>query len=72
MTLGNAQSAAAARADTLDAEGRHDDAINELALGAQRGDVEAITRLYVALRYGTEANIAALNELRQRVSRFSA
>lgn len=55
MTSGNAQSAAAARADTLDAAGRHDDAINELALGAQRGDVEATTRLAKRLIVGDRA-----------------
>ncbi len=34
--------------------------------------VGAITRLYVALRYGLETSAAALEELRQRVRQFSA
>ena len=34
--------------------------------------VEAITRLYVALRYGAEASATALLELRRRVRQFSA
>jgi len=35
-------------------------------------NVGAITRLYVALRYGTGANAAAMQELEQRVRQFSA
>ena len=34
--------------------------------------VAAITRLYIALRYGARSGIAALEELQQRVRRFSA
>ncbi|HET9405149.1 MAG TPA: DUF3488 and transglutaminase-like domain-containing protein [Burkholderiales bacterium] len=34
--------------------------------------VASITRLYIALRYATESSPEALNELRQRVRRFSA
>lgn len=34
--------------------------------------VAAITGLYVTLRYGAEANMAAMNELRQRVASFKA
>ena len=34
--------------------------------------VAAITRLYVALRYGTETSATALREFEQRVSRFAA
>jgi transglutaminase-like putative cysteine protease len=45
-------------------------------VGAARPDltpeVSAITRLYVALRYGVEAGTGALNELKQRVRQFSA
>jgi protein-glutamine gamma-glutamyltransferase len=45
-------------------------------LGRSRPDlapaVEAITRLYVALRYGAEPGAAALAELKQRVRQFSA
>lgn len=55
MTPGSTQSPAVARADALDAEGRHDDAINELALAAQRGNVEAITRLAKRLIIGDRA-----------------
>ena len=36
---------AIARARALDADGRHDEAINELASAAQRGDAEAMTQL---------------------------
>jgi hypothetical protein len=32
-------------AEQLDAQGRHDDAINQLALATQGGDLEAKTRL---------------------------
>jgi hypothetical protein len=55
VTPGSSKSSAVVRADALDAEGRHDDAINELALGAQRGDVEAITRLAKRLIIGDRA-----------------
>jgi hypothetical protein len=45
-------------------------------LGKSRPDltppVEAITRLYVALRYGMESSAAALEDLKQRVKQFSA
>jgi hypothetical protein len=34
--------------------------------------VAAITRLYIALRYGTETSVVALEELKQRVRQFSA
>ncbi|MNC87884.1 hypothetical protein D3C83_36520 [compost metagenome] len=34
--------------------------------------VAAITRLYVALRYGARSGVATLEELQQRVRRFSA
>ena len=34
--------------------------------------VAAITRLYVALRYGTENSVAALRDLQARVKQFSA
>jgi len=34
--------------------------------------VEAITRLYVALRYGVESGAAALDELKRRVRQFGA
>jgi hypothetical protein len=34
--------------------------------------VEAITRLYVALRYGAESSAAALIELQRRVRQFTA
>ncbi|HKU69359.1 MAG TPA: DUF3488 and transglutaminase-like domain-containing protein, partial [Burkholderiales bacterium] len=44
-------------------------------LGRSRPDlapaVEAITRLYVALRYGVESSASALDELKQRVRQFS-
>lgn len=43
------------RAARLDADGRHDDAINELALGAQQGDVEATTRLAKRIIAGDRA-----------------
>lgn len=48
-------SAEVARAESLDAEGRHDDAINELAGAAQRGDVEATTRLAKRIIVGDRA-----------------
>jgi len=43
------------KAEGLDAEGRHDDAINELANAAQRGDVEATTRLAKRIIVGDRA-----------------
>ncbi|HEX5049318.1 MAG TPA: 2OG-Fe(II) oxygenase [Gammaproteobacteria bacterium] len=49
------QSSAIARARELDAEGRHDDAINELAEAAQRGDVEATTQLAKRIIVGDRA-----------------
>ncbi|HEY8520116.1 MAG TPA: 2OG-Fe(II) oxygenase [Gammaproteobacteria bacterium] len=48
-------SAAVARARALDAEGRHEDAINELAGAAQRGDVDAITELAKRIIVGDRA-----------------
>lgn len=44
-----------ARARELDAAGRHDDAINELATAAQRGDVEATTQLAKRIIVGDRA-----------------
>jgi prolyl 4-hydroxylase len=44
-----------ARAEALDADGRHDEAINELALAAQGGDVEATTRLAKRIIVGDRA-----------------
>src|SRR5690606_13351288 len=41
--------------EALDAEGRHDEAINELAGAAQRGDVEATTRLAKRIIVGDRA-----------------
>jgi prolyl 4-hydroxylase len=43
------------KARELDADGRHDDAINELARAAQRGDVEATTRLAKRIIVGDRA-----------------
>lgn len=51
----NGESAAVARAAELDAAGRHDDAINELALAAQRKDVEATTALAKRIIVGDRA-----------------
>jgi prolyl 4-hydroxylase len=48
-------SEAVARAQTLDDEGRHDDAINELAAAAQRGDVQATTALAKRIIVGDRA-----------------
>jgi hypothetical protein len=48
-------STALARAGKLDAEGRHDDAVNELATAAQRGDVEATTQLAKRIIVGDRA-----------------
>jgi prolyl 4-hydroxylase len=42
-------------AEQLDATGRHDDAINELALATQAGDLEAMTRLGKRLVVGDRA-----------------
>jgi prolyl 4-hydroxylase len=42
-------------AERLDAEGRHDDAINELAVATQAGDLEAMTRLGKRLVVGDRA-----------------
>ena len=44
-----------ARAEQCDAAGRHYDAVNELARAAQRGDVEATTRLAKRLIVGDRA-----------------
>ncbi len=44
-----------AKANELDAQGRHDDAINQLALAAQRQDVEATTQLAKRIIVGDRA-----------------
>lgn len=49
------QSAAVVRARELDAAGRHDDAINELAVAAQRKDVDATTQLAKRIIIGDRA-----------------
>jgi prolyl 4-hydroxylase len=46
---------AIARAQAFDADGRHDDAINELANAAQRGDAEAMTQLAKRIIVGDRA-----------------
>jgi hypothetical protein len=51
----NTHSAAIARARELDAEGRHEEAINELAVAAQRSDVEATTQIAKRLIVGDRA-----------------
>jgi prolyl 4-hydroxylase len=43
------------RARELDAQGRHDDAINQLAFAAQRGDVDATTQLAKRIIVGDRA-----------------
>ena len=43
------------RAEALDAEGRHDEAIDQLAAAAQRGDVLATTRLAKRIIVGDRA-----------------
>jgi prolyl 4-hydroxylase len=43
------------RARELDAQGRHDDAINQLSYAAQRGDVEATTQLAKRIIVGDRA-----------------
>ncbi len=48
-------SAEVLRARELDADGRHDDAINQLAFAAQRGDVEATTQLAKRIIVGDRA-----------------
>lgn len=48
-------SAQVLRARELDAQGRHDEAIDELALAAQRGDVEATTQLAKRIIVGDRA-----------------
>lgn len=53
--MGQSGSEEVARADVLDGEGRHDEAINELASAAQRGDVEATTRLAKRIIVGDRA-----------------
>jgi prolyl 4-hydroxylase len=50
-----AVSEAVVRAQALDAEGRHDDAINALATAAQRGDVQATTALAKRIIVGDRA-----------------
>ena len=52
---GKESSPAVARARALDADGRHDDAINELALAAQRKDVDATTQLAKRIIVGDRA-----------------
>lgn len=49
------RSAAVARAHELDAQGRHDDAINELAAAAQRKDADATTQLAKRIVIGDRA-----------------
>jgi len=49
------QAAEISRARELDAQGRHDEAINELAIAAQRGDVEATTALAKRIIVGDRA-----------------
>lgn len=44
-----------ARAHELDAEGRHDEAINQLAIAAQRKDIEATTQLAKRIIVGDRA-----------------
>jgi len=51
----NELSPAVARARELDARGRHDDAINELALAAQGSDAEATTQLAKRIIVGDRA-----------------
>jgi hypothetical protein len=46
---------AIARAQAFDADGRHDEAINELASAAQRGDAEAMTQLAKRIIVGDRA-----------------
>jgi prolyl 4-hydroxylase len=48
-------SSAVVRAEALDADGRHDEAINELATAAQSRDVEATTRLAKRIIVGDRA-----------------
>lgn len=50
-----AHSPAVTRAESLDADGRHEEAIDELANAAQRGDVEATTRLAKRIIVGDRA-----------------
>lgn len=51
----NSYSSAVDRARALDAEGRHDDAINELAAAAQASDIEATTQLAKRIIVGDRA-----------------
>ncbi|HEX6996861.1 MAG TPA: 2OG-Fe(II) oxygenase [Gammaproteobacteria bacterium] len=53
--VADTQSDAVTRARALDAEGRHEDAINALAGAAQRGDVEATTELAKRIIVGDRA-----------------
>jgi len=55
MEANPSASAAVARAHTLDAAGRHEDAVGELATAAQGGDVEATTQLAKRLIVGDRA-----------------
>jgi prolyl 4-hydroxylase len=49
------RSPAVVAAEALDADGRHDEAINQLAAAAQRGDVEATTELAKRILIGDRA-----------------
>jgi prolyl 4-hydroxylase len=63
------------RARELDAQGRHDDAINQLAFAAQRGDVEATTQLAKRIIVGDRAprlRVQGLGLLRDAVSQGGA
>ncbi len=51
----NTQSPEVKRATELDADGRHDEAVNQLALAAQRGDIEGTTQLAKRLIVGDRA-----------------
>jgi prolyl 4-hydroxylase len=51
----NQDSPEIARAQALDADGRHEEAIDQLATAAQRGDVEATTRLAKRIIVGDRA-----------------
>ncbi len=55
MMDANAPSSDVARACELDADGRHDEAINQLAIAAQRGDIDATTQLAKRLIVGDRA-----------------
>ena len=55
QSVNRAVSPEVARARELDAEGRHDDAVDQLAAGARRGDVEATTQLAKRIIVGDRA-----------------